>query len=168
MNDYPNAGYHISNFKVYVPTSATVKVPLNEDFIPNTIARVSELPADELPSITSGDAGKVLTVNSGETGVEWTTPTSGGSTYTAGAGIEIDSNNVISAIDRPASLSDPIFQLFRSGASMYPAIGGNEGNNITTIEALANSLNKNGIAVVDGYELRSITPTLVNAVNNTT
>ena len=33
----------------------------------------------ELPAIASGDAGKVLSVNSGETGVEWATP-SGGST----------------------------------------------------------------------------------------
>ena len=34
---------------------------------------------DELPTIASGDAGKVLTVNSGENGVEWTTPSGGGS-----------------------------------------------------------------------------------------
>ena len=33
---------------------------------------------DELPTIASGDAGKVLTVNSGETGVEWTTVSGGG------------------------------------------------------------------------------------------
>jgi len=33
----------------------------------------------ELPTITSGDAGKVLGVNSGETGVEWITPSGGGS-----------------------------------------------------------------------------------------
>ena len=32
-------------------------------------------PSDELPIIASGDAGKVLTVNSGETGVEWANPT---------------------------------------------------------------------------------------------
>lgn len=31
-----------------------------------------------MPTIASGDAGKVLTVNSGETGVEWTTVSSGG------------------------------------------------------------------------------------------
>lgn len=32
----------------------------------------------ELPAIASGDAGKVLAVNSGETGVEWVTPSGGG------------------------------------------------------------------------------------------
>lgn len=35
----------------------------------------------QVPAIASGDAGKVLSVNSGETGVEWTTPSGGGSNY---------------------------------------------------------------------------------------
>lgn len=35
-------------------------------------------PVKELPAIAAGDAGKVLSVNSGETGVEWTTPSGGG------------------------------------------------------------------------------------------
>ena len=35
-----------------------------------TVAMKSDIPADELPSITTGDAGKVLAVNNGETGVE--------------------------------------------------------------------------------------------------
>lgn len=35
-------------------------------------------PVKELPVISTGDAGKVLSVNSGETGVEWTTPSGGG------------------------------------------------------------------------------------------
>lgn len=34
---------------------------------------------DALPAIGSGDAGKVLTVNAGETGAEWATPSGGGS-----------------------------------------------------------------------------------------
>lgn len=33
---------------------------------------------DELPAIAAGDAGKVLTVNSTEDGVAWTTPSGGG------------------------------------------------------------------------------------------
>lgn len=32
----------------------------------------------QVPAIASGDAGKVLSVNSGETGVEWVTPSGGG------------------------------------------------------------------------------------------
>lgn len=48
------------------------------------------------PTIASGDAGKVLAVNSGETGVEWTTP-SGGASFTAGKGISIDANNKIAS-----------------------------------------------------------------------
>lgn len=35
---------------------------------------------EELPSYTTGDAGKVLAVNSSEDGVEWTTPSGGGGT----------------------------------------------------------------------------------------
>lgn len=48
----------------------------------------------ELPSVT-GNAGKVLAVNSGATGVEWATVQGGGgSSYTAGDGIDITSNEV--------------------------------------------------------------------------
>lgn len=62
-----------------------------------TAAQPSDLPSSDelLPSASSGDAGKVLTVDSqGEP--QWVTP-SGGATYSAGDGIAIDGNNVISA-----------------------------------------------------------------------
>ena len=52
---------------------------------------ISATVPQELPSITSGDAGKVLKVNSGETGVEWD---SAGSSYTSGNGIDISNNEV--------------------------------------------------------------------------
>lgn len=67
------------------------------DSIKNNYAKKSELPstAQKVPTISSGDAGKVLAVNSGETGVEWITVASGGSSYTAGTGISI-TNGVIS------------------------------------------------------------------------
>ena len=59
----------------------------------------SELPEDTLPVISAGDAGKVLSVNSTEDGVEWITASTGGggggTTYTAGTGIDI-TNGVIS------------------------------------------------------------------------
>lgn len=45
----------------------------------NPIAMQSDIPAQELPTISTGDAGKVLTVNSGETGVEWATGGGGSS-----------------------------------------------------------------------------------------
>lgn len=35
-------------------------------------------PASGLPAISAGDAGKVLTVNAGETGAEWASPSGGG------------------------------------------------------------------------------------------
>lgn len=56
----------------------------------------SAITENAYPNIASGDAGKVLAVNSNADGVEWTTAGGGGATYTAGDGISIDSNNVIS------------------------------------------------------------------------
>ena len=47
----------------------------------------------ELPTL--GTAGQVLAVNSGATGIEWQTP-SGGTQYSAGTGISISGENVIS------------------------------------------------------------------------
>lgn len=62
-----------------------------------TAAQPSDLPSsDELvPSATSGDAGKVLTVDN-QGNPSWVTP-SAGTVYTAGDGIAIDGNNAISA-----------------------------------------------------------------------
>lgn len=47
-------------------------------YIKNNYTKTVDLPK-ELPTIVSGDAGKVLKVNSGETGVEWGTAGSGDS-----------------------------------------------------------------------------------------
>ena len=62
-----------------------------------TAAQPSDLPSSDelLPSASSGDAGKILSVDSNGD-PEWITP-SGGTTYSAGDGIDIDANNVISA-----------------------------------------------------------------------
>lgn len=63
-------------------------------YIKNNFAKLTDIPAAELPTIASGDEGKALVVNSTGTGVEWGT-VSGGTTYTAGTGISI-TNGVIS------------------------------------------------------------------------
>ena len=62
-----------------------------------TVATKNDLPSssDLVPSSSSGDAGKVLTVDALGT-PSWVTP-SGGTTYSAGDGIAIDGNNVVSA-----------------------------------------------------------------------
>ena len=63
----------------------------------STAVQQADMPSsDELvPSASSGDAGKVLTVDSqGEP--QWVTP-SGGTTYSAGDGVDISAQNVISA-----------------------------------------------------------------------
>lgn len=56
----------------------------------------------ELPA-SLGTAGQVLTVNAGATGVEWASAQSG-SSYTAGAGIEISQQNAISVSTDNATL----------------------------------------------------------------
>ena len=70
---------------------------------------------DSLPTISSGDAGKVLTVNNAETGYEYTTVQSGGggTTYSAGTGvnitngtISIDDTVVALQTDLPTAVSD--------------------------------------------------------------
>ena len=81
------------------PTIPTV--PTNVSDFTNDAGYITsaDLPANELPAITTGDAGKVLAVNSNEDGVEWTTASGGGgATYTAGKGIEIDANDTISTV----------------------------------------------------------------------
>lgn len=53
-------------------------VMLEFKYIKENYTKTADLPK-ELPTISSGDAGKVLKVNSGETGVEWGTAGSGDS-----------------------------------------------------------------------------------------
>lgn len=48
-----------------------IDITSNAISIDNTVALKTDIPAAELPTIESGDAGKVLKVNAGETGVEW-------------------------------------------------------------------------------------------------
>lgn len=60
----------------------------------SAVALESDIPSPELPTISSGDAGKVLTVNSGETGVEWAAG-GGGSSYTFTNGLT-DNNGTVS------------------------------------------------------------------------
>jgi hypothetical protein len=63
----------------YIPTGAIRKgTGLTTDSNGALALNTSALPS-ELPSISSGDAGKVLAVNSGETGVEWATVSGGDS-----------------------------------------------------------------------------------------
>lgn len=73
-------------------------------------------PANELPSVT-GNANKVLTVNSGATGVEWVTP-QGGTSYTAGDAIDI-SNDEISV------LHDSTLSVTQSASGSVTSVGSN-------------------------------------------
>ena len=62
-------------------TGAASTVGANLQYIKNNYTLKSELPTESIPTISSGDAGKVLTVNSTEDGVEWAAA-SGGSSFT--------------------------------------------------------------------------------------
>lgn len=78
--------------------------------VKNNYATKAELPADELPAIQSGDAGKALVVNSTEDGTEWAT-VGGGATYTAGNGIEINNNTISAVLPECPTTTDSTFQL---------------------------------------------------------
>ena len=62
---------------------------------PNALYLYAE---DQLPS-TLGTAGQVLTVNSGATGIEWATPSGGGSSYTFSAPLRESSGTVVLDVD---------------------------------------------------------------------
>ena len=68
--------YTKSEIDARIPDSGSAN---NGDVLTKTVSGNGWYPpVKELPVIVSGDAGKVLSVNSGETGVEWTTPSGGG------------------------------------------------------------------------------------------
>jgi len=106
------------------PNSTYTRLQLNgSDDIAHDIAFVSDIPADELPTIASGDAGKVLTVNSGETGVEWTTPSGGGATY-SDANIILDmllKNNTPFSYVANVSTKEEAISLLRRGYWIAPS-----------------------------------------------
>lgn len=55
----------------YNPSGTTTSLASSLQYVKNNYATKAELPAIEVPTIAVGDAGKVLKVNSSETGVEW-------------------------------------------------------------------------------------------------
>lgn len=126
--------------------------------------------AKELPTIASGDAGKVLTVNSGETGVEWGTitgflPLSGG---TMTGDINLSSSAKVSSIIGTLGTSqnrttfmigNVLVERESDSTSMYGA-GYEKG-----------SLSSNGLYTVSGTSSNSltyqsyVTPTALNFYN---
>lgn len=110
----------------------------------STAVQPADLPSsDELvPSASSGDAGKVLTVDSqGEP--QWVTP-SGGTTYSAGDGIAIDGNNVISADVDGATIGIDsttkkikLLSTIPSVDQTYSAVSTNAQSGVAVAEAIA-------------------------------
>jgi len=85
---------------------------------------VAEIVTRDVPSSTSADNGKVLSVDSSGTPT-WTTP-SGGQTYTAGGGISISQNNEIAAkVDGTSIVIDPT-----TGEMSAPGGGGGGGSTL--------------------------------------
>lgn len=124
----------------------------------------SAITENAYPNIASGDAGKVLAVNSNADGVEWTTG-GGGSSYTAGDGISIDSNNVISRDG--ISWGEKLFSLLSSGNVSGFSLGVNLSSQ-STVAGLASALIKDNIAQVDGYSLyNGLTPSAINTAMGT-
>ena len=105
------------------------------------VAEALQTVPDELPSIT-GNANKVLKVNSGATGVEWATE-SAGATYTPGNGINISNTNVISADTTVL-------------ATQYDLAGKQDtlvaGTNITIVGNVISSTGGGGGSGIPGYD----------------
>ena len=80
-----------------------ISISNDEISVDSTVVALKSDLGDELPPIASGDAGKVLKVNAGETAVEWANDAS--QTYTGGTGIDI-TNNVISVDNTIATKSE--------------------------------------------------------------
>ena len=82
----------------------------------------SDIPAAELPTISSGDAGKALVVNSGETGVEWAT-VGGSSTELRVITVNLKSSNT--AVDETSVTADDkayLVNAFVNGFENYPFV----------------------------------------------
>ena len=113
-------------------------------------------PASGLPAIASGDAGKVLTVNDGETAAEWAAAASGGTvvkcfnislTATISAGdtyVHINSNYNVdgSSTLKPTTARNHIFAGSGATADAYFVL-----NQLT--------VNSTGTVKVDGYAYRT-------------
>lgn len=86
-----------------------------------TLALTSDIPSAELPAIASGDAGKALVVNSGETGVEWATVSGGG-----GSSIKYGTSS------SPGTTVDTLYleELTGSNAGLYNGFKGIDVNNL--------------------------------------
>ena len=92
----PNDSSRTYDFSMsYEEDGHWIDVPYSYASVPGGETTYELAVKNPLPS-SLGTAGQVLTVNSGATGVEWATPSGGGSSYTAGDGIIIDSNDAIS------------------------------------------------------------------------
>lgn len=72
-NEFRYIGQVLGGTNVEANPSGAATDDLSKIGIAGTIYNINGLPV-----IASGDAGKVLTVNAGETGVEWATPSGGG------------------------------------------------------------------------------------------
>lgn len=108
-----------------------------------TISADSQLPAEP---VNDGTYKLNCSISSGASTYSWETDSgsSGGSSYTAGDGISIDANNVISR-DK-LDFGEPIFKLFFSLSDTYWNGSQNVYQNCSSVSALATALMRDKIA----------------------
>lgn len=126
-----------------------------------TVATKNDLPSssDLVPSSSSGDAGKVLTVDAlGEP--SWVTP-SGGTTYSAGDGIAIDGNNVVSAdVDGSTIGIDSTTKKIKLLATIPAAQVNSDWDAVSGVSQILNKPNLATVATSGAYSDLSGTPTI--------
>ncbi len=152
-----------------------VKNTLNNEllYIKNNYATKAELPEDGLPTIETGDAGKVLAVNSTEDGTEWITA-SGGSTYTAGTGIDI-SNDKISIDSSVVALQSDIPDVsgFATTTALNNGLAGKQntltaGSGISIQNDVISATSGGGSIQVDGVSIVNDNGTYKTAIGGGT
>lgn len=126
-----------------------------------TVATKSDLPSssDLVPSSSSGDAGKVLTVDAlGEP--SWVTP-SGGTTYSAGDGIDISAQNVVSAdVDGTTIGIDSTTKKIKLLSTIPAAQVNSDWNAASGVAQILNKPNLATVATSGAYSDLTGTPTI--------
>ena len=123
-----------------------------------------------LPTASTSTLGGVKvdgsTITIDNNGVISSTASGGGSSYTAGSGIDIDANNVISAYYD--GLNFPAATMFNSGLVSNLTLGGTLYNKqCQTAADIAESLKKYKIAEIKKLSYSGLTPAAINTAGNT-
>lgn len=120
-------------------------------------------PASGLPAIASGDAGKVLTVNAGETGAEWASPAGGGGSVI----IYYDDQDESSTSELPTLPADFQWQLIQGSSYIKPYKDANKTNYYSYNELVA-LIESNAYCILKDINGQNYNQVVITLANNNT